>query len=510
MADYTIGIDVGTQGTKAALMNTKGQIVAESFAPSRLIRPAPDQIEQDPDDLLSAGIASIRDVMEKAGCRPGEVAAVALAGQMAGIMGIGRDGQAVTPYDSWLDQRCGACWDDLREIGETKIIKLTGGPITYAHGPKVLWWKKFRPDQYRQIASFVQPASWLAMQLCGLDGSQAFIDHTYLHFSGFADTRQRIWSDELLQTSGVERNKMPRIVRPADIVGHVTQSMAEATGLLAGTPVAAGCGDTAASIFGAGVTQAGMAIDVAGTASVFGVAVDRFAPDTTNRTLLFAPSVLDGLYTPMAYINGGGLCLKWLRDEIFGDEEQAPSYRRLDEMAAQIAPGSDRLLFIPHFSGRVCPNDGVVRGSWIGLSWTHGRSHLFRSAIESFAYEYAMYLDILRRQLPDVAVSQVINVGGGAKSHLMQQIKADVLGIPWTAAAYSDTGLLGTGVLAGLSVGLFDDPVKTLQMINQQTEPVQPDMSRHQLYQPYRQAYQDALTALRPVYAALQEHQRKD
>ncbi|HEY5467031.1 MAG TPA: FGGY family carbohydrate kinase, partial [Clostridia bacterium] len=298
MADYVIGVDVGTQGTKAALVREDGSVVAEAFVPSRLIRPTPDRIEQDPEEMVGDCVTTIRAVMDQSGIDAGRIACLALAGQMAGILGVDSQGMAVIPYDSWLDQRCGSYWDRLRELGEDRIIELTGCPITYAHGPKILWWKYREPEIYKQISAFVQPAVYAAMRLCGLKADQAFIDYTYLHFSGFADTRNKRWSEELLASAEVDPDKMPRIVRPYDIVGTITEKMARAARLRAGTPVAAGCGDTAASIFGAGVVRPGMAIDVSGSASVFACAVDHFAPDITHRTILFAPSVIDGLYSP--------------------------------------------------------------------------------------------------------------------------------------------------------------------------------------------------------------------
>jgi xylulokinase len=503
VANYVIGIDVGTQGTKAALIREDSAIMAESFAPSRLIQPSPDIIEQDPEEIVESCVQTIRAVIDQSGVAPADIACLALDGQMAGTMGIDRAGYAVTPYDSWLDQRCGAYWEHLRRLGEERIIELTGCPITYAHGPKILWWKHERPGIYGKIARFVQPAAYAAMRLCGLDAEQAFIDHTYLHFSGFADTRNRQWSLELLQAAQIDPAKMPRIVKPEALIGQVSGAMADMTGLLQGTPVAAGCGDTAASIFGAGAVRPGMLIDVAGTASVFSCAVDRFVPDITHRTLLFAPSVIEGLYTPMAYINGGGLCLKWFKDDILSQDGPPVTYQEIEAQAQQIPPGSERLLFVPHFGGRVCPNDGLVRGSWIGLTWLHQRAHLYRSIMEGIGYEYHLYFDIIKQLIPDLVAQQVISVGGGSKSQLFRQIKADILGVPLTTISRSDTGVLGTGIIAGHAVGLFASLRDTVEQFVQQGAVNQPDPAAFAAYQPLCAAYRENFAALRKVYQHL-------
>ena len=133
--------------------------------------------------------------------------------------------------------------------------------------------------------------------------------------------------------------------------------------------------------------------------------------------------MIEGLYTPMAYISGGGMCLKWFRDAILRGEK---SYRELDALAEEVPRGSAGLIFTPHFSGRVCPNDGVIKGSWLGLTMRHDYRYLYRAIVESLAYEYKMYLDIIQESvLLEGGGSHVLSVGGGAQSALMNQIKAD-------------------------------------------------------------------------------------
>jgi len=503
MPNYVIGIDIGTQGTKSALIRDDGVIISESFFPSRLIQPTPNVVEQDPDEILLSCIKTIKDVVEQSSVNVSDIVCIALDGQMAGVMGIDKDGWSVTPYDSWLDQRCGSYWETLRSYGEDRIIQLTGCPITYAHGPKILWWKHERPDVYNKIRSFIQPAAYVAMRMCDLKADQAFIDHTYLHFSGFADLEKRAWSDELLDSFSIDMAKMPRIVRPYDIVGKLSQSMSEMTSLRAGLPIAAGCGDTSASIFGAGVTQPGTIIDVAGTASVFACAVNQYVPDVKNKTLMYAPSVLDGLYTPMAYINGGGLCIKWFKDEILSSENVKVEYSELEREASKIPAGSEQLLFIPHFSGRVCPNDGYIRGSWLGLSFHHKRGHMYRSIMEGIAFEYKIYLDIIQRSIHGFEANKVLSVGGGSKSSLMRQIKADILGIPLATISRSDTGVLGTGIIAGYAVGLFDSLSGTVEKFVKPVSEDIPDKSLFQTYHKQIQAYAESFGALKAVYNRL-------
>ncbi|MCL2034139.1 MAG: FGGY family carbohydrate kinase [Oscillospiraceae bacterium] len=503
---YLIGVDLGTQGTKATLCDETGAVVSETFEASRLIHPEPGAVEQDPEEMLSSILDTIKQIVGESGIKPGDVAGIGIDGQMAGTMGIDRDGMAATPYDSWLDTRCGKYRGHFLGYGEKvveeNVIRLTGAPVTYAHGPKILWWKYERPGVYRKIRKFLSPGSYCVMRMCGIRGDDAFIDHTYLHFTGFADIENSDWSKQLLTALDVDASKMPRIVRPYDKVGALTREMANRCGLLTGTPVVAGCGDTAASSFGAGIVRPGLLFDVAGTASVFACATGTYAPDTANKTIMYPKSVVDGLYTPMAYINGGGMCLKWFRDDVL---QKSMDYPELDAMAADIKPGSAELFFLPHFSGRVCPNDTLVRGSYVNLSWHHNTAHMYRAILEGIAYEYRIYADIIRKLAPDTNFEKIITIGGGAKSHVFNQIKADVLGVPVCTINRADTAAIGCCVIAGYGMGLYDsltEPIERLVSLRDQISPA-PGLSR--FYGKRADIYADIFPALHGVYGKLAE-----
>ena len=498
--NYLIGVDLGTQGTKTTLLDENCNVVKEAFEASRLIYPEAGAVEQDPEEMLGSVLRTIRAVVETSGIDPGRVAAIGLDGQMAGVVGIDADGMDVTPYDSWLDTRCGKYRQPFLNFGEEKVISITGTPVTYAHGPKILWWKGEHPDIYKQIHSFVQPAVYCVMRMCGMTGDEAYIDYTYIHFAGFADTAAKEWSRELLDALDVDPAKMPRILRPFDVVGGLTKEMAAQCGLREGTPMVAGCGDTAATSFGAGITKSGLIFDIAGTASVLAFATKHYTPDTTHKTLLFANSVVEGLYTPMAYINGGGMCLKWLRDDIL---DKTYSYDELNEMAEQVPAGSENLLFLPHFSGRVCPNDTLTRGSYINLGWQHGKAHMYRAIMEGIAYEYGIYTDIILGLSKDLELSRIISVGGGSASAVFGQIKADVLGVPVSTINLADTATLACGVIAGYGVGLYDDMAAQIEKLSTIRSTIVPNPDLYDAYKKRQAIYASVFAELHEIYYQL-------
>lgn len=501
---YLIGIDIGTQGTKTSLFTISGKSIAESFEASRLISPRPGVVEQDADEIYSSVLNTIREVVEKSGISSGQVSAIGLDGQMAGILGVNEEWNAVTCYDSWLDTRCEKYIRQIQQEGEEEVTRTTGCPVTYAHGPKVLWWKNEHPEAYKKVSKFVLPTTYVAGKLTGLKAEEAYIDYTHLHFSGFGDVLANQWSGELLALFGVDRDKMPEIVEPWKVVGHMTREAAEKCGLVSGIPVVAGCGDQAATSLGAGVTEKGIAFDVAGTASVFSCCVDAYNPDVKNKTLLFPRSVLPGLWIPLAYINGGGLCLRWFRDQLAG-KGSLVEYGELDAEAALVSPGSEGLVFLPHFSGRVCPNNPNVRGSWIGLSWSHTRGHMYRAIMEGIAYEYSEYLKILRELLGEVAFSHTLAIGGGAKSWLFNKIKADVLGIRYTTLKKSDTATFGSAVVAGYGVGIYNDIKSAVDGIIERNQIIEPDGENNIKYMQLAKVYRSLFKTLDSTFAELNE-----
>jgi xylulokinase len=291
------------------------------------------------------------------------------------------------------------------------------------------------------------------MRLCGLGAEAAFIDRTYLHFSGFADNRRARWDPELCRRFRLDPGLLPRVVEAHEIVGQLSPTAARRCGLPRGVPVAAGCGDTAASFLACGAVREGVCVDVAGTASVFATTVRSFRADRKGATLACGASAVPGLWHPYAYVNGGGMNLEWFRGRIAG----AAGLEELERLAAAAKPSEADPLFVPHLGGRVCPSRPGLRGAWVGLQWTHGAGHLYRAVLEAVALEYALYLGIMRALHPASRPREVRVTGGGAGSALWNRIKADALGLPVVAVRRPEGAPLGSALIAGRAAGVFAD-----------------------------------------------------
>jgi xylulokinase len=376
-----------------------------------------------------------------------------------------------------------------------RLVELTGCPPMVAHAAKIAWWRRWRTEAYRSVAKFVVPSAFVAGRLCDLDASEAYVDTTHLHFSGLADVARATWSSELALGTGVELARLPRIVTPTERVGCLSVSAARDCGLLPGTPVAAGLGDTAAGALGAGMVEAGQLLDTAGTASVLAMSTTAFRPDF-SRTLVQMRGAVPGQWISLAYLAGGDL-LRWL-PQVLGD----PPLELLVEEASACAGG--RLLFVPHLGGRILPSAPQARGAWVGLDLSQTRGDLTRAVLESVAFEYAGFLERALELFPDVVPRDVRVIGGGGENALWNLIKASALGLPYVRLGRESFSCWGAAMVAAAAVGAVDDLAATALAATAEAGRTGPDPSLQSLYYKRRRDYRAVIDLLVPSYEEVQ------
>jgi xylulokinase len=487
------GVDVGTQSVKAGLYTPAGGCRAEYAIPLRLEQPAGGGFEQEPEAFVTATASALAGCVERAGCDPDEIAAVAIAGQMAGVLGIGPDGVAVTPYDSWLDARCSSEVAEIDEQLGDDVVARTGCPPMVAHAPKLLWWKRHRPTEFERVERWVMPGAYVAGRLCGLPATDAFVDWTYLHFSGLSEAGEAAWSTYLVAELDLDAEQMPRIVAPTELVGAITAGAAEACRLRPGTPVAAGLGDTAAGALGAGIGAPGQVLDTAGTAAVLGVSTASFRPDVETRTLVSMRGAVPGQWIALSYLAGGNL-LRWLPQALGGSLETLLEVAR--EATSPARAGHP--LFVPHLGGRILPSAADMRGAWLELDFSHERGDLARAVLESVAYEYAGYLERALTLHPELVPHEIRVIGGGAGDALWNRIKAAVLGLPYARLGRESFGPWGAALVAGAACGLVSDLATAALAGTAIVERLDPEPELRGVYADRRSAYLAALALLTP------------
>ena len=451
-----IGVDIGTQSTKAVLVSADGTILAHAqhgYAPDT---PHPNWAEQHADVWLDAVERCITEVARGRN----DVAALCVSSLYGGSgVPVDADCNPLHPCLIWMDRRAEAEAEWVRaHVDLDRLGAITGNGVDSYYGyTKMMWLRDQRPEVWSRTALLLPPNAYVIQRLTG----EIAVDHSSAgNIGGIYDLRARGWSGEMLDALGLPAGLMPsRLVDPLDTVGGVTPGVAARLGLRAGTPVMAGGVDAAVATFAAGVTAPGQHVAMIGTSMCWGYIAP--ATDAANRLIAF-PYVV-GTAEDL-YVFGGaataGAAVTWFGEQfcqaeaIAAREQGIDLHRLLDEAARGVPPGADGIVFLPYLMGERSPVwDSRASGAFVGLNLFHTRAHLYRAVLEgvTFALRHTMEAGAMGAARLD---RRLIVVGGAAKSDLWMQIVADVTGYPvWTIREDVEAAL-GAARLAALGCGM--------------------------------------------------------
>lgn len=454
--DLLLGVDIGTQSTRAALLSADGETLAAAARLYELQTPRPGWAEQDPDIWWRCAVDCIREVMARAGASADEIRAVGAGGQMHGAVPVGVDGELLShAVQLWCDKRCAPEVDRFtRSRAAANALRLAGSPpVPNWTGFKIQWLRDHEPDIYARVWKILVPKDFFNFRLTG----EAATDYSEASGSFLMDATTRTWSDSLIDELGLERDKLPEIHRSAAVIGRVSSGAAAQTGLAAGTPVVAGGGDMLCTLLAAGLTQPGEASDNTGTSSILSVFTDT---PVFDKRLMNLHHVTEG-WIPFGITDAGGVSLKWFKDHYCRHEiaqaaaEGIGVYDILNEKAAAVPPGCEGLIFFPYLMGERTLGSPYARAVFFGLSPRHGVGASVRAIMEGVTFELKQTLEIV--ESAGHRVNVISHTGGGAYSALWSQIKADIYGKPVITFENTESGLLGAAILAGAGGGLFRD-----------------------------------------------------
>jgi xylulokinase len=375
-----LGIDVGTSGVKAILVDAAGDVVAAAVAPLFMSTPQPGWAEQDPEAWWQASIASIRTVL--AAQPRAIVAAIGISGQMHSSVFLDAHGEVIRPALLWCDGRTTA---ECREItervgGESRMRDLAGNPALEGFTlPKVLWLRNCEPDAFARLATVLLPKDFIRYRLTRTLATEPSDASATLMY----DTARLRWSDEILLAVGLPRSLVPDVGGSAEVIGHVTLEAATVTGLTMGTPVVGGGADNACGAAGVGAIAAGEAVTSWGTSGTVLAATHEPRVDPTLRVHTFC-HVVPGTWYLMGVVLSAGGAFAWYRDQLARDlVGTGEANERLNAEAATISPGADGVTFLPYLQGERTPHrDASARGAFVGLSLAHSRAHIARDVVE--------------------------------------------------------------------------------------------------------------------------------
>src|ERR1039457_6851705 len=376
-----LGIDVGTGGTRAVLVDRAGRVVASAAAEHAASRS--DHIgwaNQAPEDWWRAARQAIPAAIAAANLSGAQIHAVALTGQMHGCVMLSSDGSVLRPALIWCDQRTQPECDWLNStIGPARLIELTCNPaLPNFTLTKLLWVRAHQPEVFGRIAHVLCPKDYVRFRLTG----EYAIDMQEASGTLLLDVTHRRWSDEVAEAAGIPMSWLPRLFEGPEICAKVNSAGAGATGLAEGTPIAAGAGDQGAGAVGMGIVGVGSVSATIGTSGVVFASTDRPAMDRLGRLHTFCHAA-PGLWHVMGVTNGAGLSLRWFRDTF----APGASYDELTAEAAAIPAGSDGLLWAPYLFGERTPHlDPEARAAFVGVTASHTRAHFVRAVMEGVAF----------------------------------------------------------------------------------------------------------------------------
>jgi xylulokinase len=441
--ERVLAIDIGTQSTRAALLDSEGRIADVASSPLDLHAPRPGWAEQDPGQWWLTTVANIAAIMER---NPRtEIGAVGVGAQMHSVVPVDGDGAPLTSRCAiWSDKRCLDQVQELLRHPDAEALCAVAGnrPLPAWAGFKMAWLRANAPGVYEDAASLLVAKDFLNLRLCGeraTDPSEASGSFLY-------DAARGQWSAELLAALGVHRAKLPDIADSWSVIGSVTKEAAACTGLRTGTPVVAGSGDMMCQLLGAGITSPGQVALVAGTASIVAVGAATAARDSRVMNLRSAA----GGWVRFGIGDAAGNAFRW-----FADELADAGFTELTAQAAGVAAGADGLLFFPYLLGERTLGSPRSRASFIGATLGHGRAHFARAVLEGITLEDRRALEHL---CPDGVADAIRCTGGGAVSELWNQMRADIFGTPVQTLTQTEGGILGAAILAGVGAGWYEGP----------------------------------------------------
>ena len=429
--NYYLCFDAGTQSVKAAVYDENGTQAAVDVTPTTLYYPHNGWVQMDVHEyyrLALKGMKACAEQMRAKGIDPADIRAIMGDGIICGIAGINEDGVAITPYINYLDSRTQEDADSLSALNLDIWARETGNPEPLCLFPALhaRWLLRNAPEA-KNIRKFVHNAPYILMRLAGLKAEDAFIDWGAMSGWGLGyDVSAKRWSDEQLQILGIDKGLMPRIVKPWDVIGHLSRENAEITGLPEGIAVCAGAGDTMQSLLACGVYEPGHAVDVAGTCSMFCVSTGGIVPGLSKKGngLIFNSGTLPDTYFYWGFVRTGGLALRWFRDNVCNRAGDDSYYDFLSGGAKDVPAGCDGLRFLPWLTGGP---EGFreVHGCFINMTMNTNQFTMWRAVLEAVAGEYSEIAD--RCRSAGTPVDRIIITEGGSRSPLWNQIKADMI-----------------------------------------------------------------------------------
>jgi xylulokinase len=495
--EHFLGLDIGTSGVKAILVNTRGDVAAAVTVAHPLSTPKPGWAEQNPEDWWKATVAAIKQVVRKAKIDARQVASIGISGQMHSSVFLDRDNRVIRPALLWCDGRtseeCRAITDAVG--GEVAMRDLTSNPALEGFTlPKVLWLRKREPAAFKRLAKVVLPKDFVRLKLTDALVTEPSDASATLMY----DTAKLAWSEGVMKAVQLPMSLLPEVGGSAEVLSWVTAAAAKQTGLLEGTPVAGGGADNACGAVGVGAVVPGEAVASWGTSGTVLAPTAKPTVDPKLRAHTFCHVVPNTWYVMGVMLTAGG-AFAWFRQNAARDLARAKDANlQLNAEAATIPVGAEGLTFLPYLQGERTPHrDASARGAFVGLSLAHTRAHLARAVLEGITFGMRDSVTILRdMKLP---LGRMLVTGGGAQSPFLRQLQADVYGLPVVRVNREEGPAYGAALLGAVGTGAWKSVPAACQATLKRLPAEKPNKKTHAAFEaPYQR--------FRSLYPVLKSH----
>lgn len=487
-----LGIDIGTSGCKALLIDTDGKVVSADTATYPLSRPQPGWTEQDPELWVEGARQAVAGALAKA--PPVEILCIGLSGQMHGLVPLDASHQVLRPAILWNDQRNQAECDDIVVAagGLDGLLAATNNRMLVGYtGGKILWMQRHEPELFARMQTMLNPKDYLRLRLTGVIATEV----SDASGTGLFDVRSRQWATDLIEKIGINPDILPPVFESQVISGRVSAAGAALFGLPEGIPVAGGGGDSVIQTFGSGVIETGELQTTIGTGGILAAALDAPQNNPDGRLQVFCNVTADKWHCMGVSLNAGST-MTWFRETFCaGTGKQPLSFEQIVTHAAASIAGARGLLFLPYLYGERCPHpDPTSRGALIGLTARHNYDDIARSVMEGVVHALADMYALMR---PLGIENRVIKAsGGGAKSTLWRQIQADVFGCEVvTTDGAAEGAAFGAALVAGLAIGIWPNAqsaIKNFRAISCE----QPNLAVAEVYAQAHEVYRSLYPVL--------------
>jgi xylulokinase len=470
-----IGLDIGTTGCKATVFREDGRVLSAASREYYVLTPQPGWAEQDAEQVWHLACESLAEAVAGVGADP--PVAMALSCQGEAVIAVDRDYRPLRHAILGMDTRTTAENDWLAgRFGADALFSLTGMPVHTVNSlPKLLWLRRHEPELWGAAHKFLLYEDLFLARL----GGTPVVSHCLASRTQMYDLAGGDWADDILETCGISRGRLANLpAAEGGVVGEVSRKAAAELGLRGTVLLAAGGHDQSCAALGSGTVRAGLASVSTGSAEVVEVAMAEpvLTPALRQGGISVYRHVVPGLYVAMTLNQSGGLVLRWFRDNLceaqVADAAGSGS-DPYDLVLEGAADGPTPLMVLPHFAGSGTPQfDTTSRGAILGMTFATDRATVAKAILEALTFEVRLNLDLLRDG--GVAIDTLGAVGGGAKSGLWLQLKADVCRVPIRVPEVTEAACLGAALCAGVAVGVYPDFASAVETTVRQDRTVMP------------------------------------